>query len=98
MLGRFTPGLRFSIFFSAGMLHLRPSVFFAYDALAAMVSVPVLVYLAWRFGGQIDRVVSFARHTEHGILILVLGAAAFLVVRALWKRRRRLPRAETTPP
>jgi membrane protein DedA with SNARE-associated domain len=88
-LGRFTPGLRFSIFFSAGMLHLRPSVFFIYDSLAAAISVPILVYLAWFFGGQIDRVVSLARHTEHGILVAVSIVAAVLLIRAYRRRRRR---------
>jgi membrane protein DedA with SNARE-associated domain len=89
-LGRFTPGLRFSIFFSAGTLHLRPSVFFIYDTLAAAISVPVLVYLAWFFGGQIDRVVSFARRTEHGILLALSVVAAVFLFRAY--RRRRLRR------
>ncbi|MES1204321.1 MAG: DedA family protein [Pseudomonadota bacterium] len=88
-LGRFAPGLRFSIFFSAGMLHLRPSVFFIYDSLAAAISVPVLVYLAWFFGGQIDRVVSFARHTEHGILVAGLIVAGVLAFRTYRRRRRR---------
>src|SRR5688572_6544535 len=49
-IGRFLPGLRFSIFFSAGTLRLRPTVFFVYDSLAAILSVPFLVYLAWIFG------------------------------------------------
>jgi membrane protein DedA with SNARE-associated domain len=92
--GRFAPGLRFSIFFSAGTLHLRPSVFFIYDTLAAAVSVPFLVYLAWYFGAQIDLVVSYARHTEHGILVLVavlIGVFAFKSYRR--RRRRRLARA-----
>ena len=44
-IARFLPGLRFSIFLSAGTLRVRPSVFFTYDALAALVSVPTLVYL-----------------------------------------------------
>ena len=88
VIARFTPGLRFSIFFSAGTLHLRPSVFFIYDTLAAAVSVPTLVYLAWLFGGQIDRVVSYARHTEHGILIAVVVGAAFFLFKA-WRRHRR---------
>ena len=92
-LGRFTPGLRFSIFFSAGMLHLRPSVFFIYDSLAATISVPVLVYLAWFFGGQIDRVVSFARQTEHGILLALVVVAAVFVIRAYRRHRRRLAAA-----
>jgi membrane protein DedA with SNARE-associated domain len=89
-LGRFMPGLRFSIFFCGGTLHLRPSVFFIYDALAAAISVPVLVYLAWFFGGQIDRVVFYARHTEHGILIAVGVALAVVGIRAYRRRRRRL--------
>lgn len=88
-VGRFAPGLRFSIFFSAGMLHLRPSVFFIWDSLAATISVPVLVYLAWFFGGQIDRVVTFARHTEHGILLAVSIAIGVVVFKAYRKRRRR---------
>jgi membrane protein DedA with SNARE-associated domain len=87
-LGRFTPGLRFSIFFSGGMLHLRPSVFIIYDSLAALISVPVLVYLAWFFGGQIDRVVKFARNTEHGILVLLVLGGGFLLIRAYRRRRR----------
>ena len=88
-LARFTPGLRFSIFFSAGMLHLRPSVFFIYDTLAAAISVPVLVYLAWFFGNQIDRVVSFARHTQHGLVAVGVLVAAVLIFRAYRKRVRR---------
>ena len=88
-LGRFMPGLRFSIFFSGGTLHLRPSVFFIYDSLAAAISVPVLVYLAWFFGDKIDRVVSYARHTEHGILIIVVVGGGVLLIRRLVQRRRR---------
>jgi membrane protein DedA with SNARE-associated domain len=89
-LGRFTPGLRFSIFFSGGMLHLRPSVFFLYDFMAAVISVPVLIYLAWRFGGQIDRVVSFARHTEHGIMLLLIILGGVLLIRGYRRHRRRV--------
>lgn len=88
-LGRFTPGLRFSIFFSAGMLHLRPSVFFIYDTLAAAISVPVLVYVAWFFGGQIDRVVMMARHTEHGIMVALSIVGLVVLVRAYRARQRR---------
>jgi len=99
-LGRFTPGLRFSIFFSGGMLHLRPSVFIIYDSMAAAISVPVLVYLAWFFGGQIAHVVSYARRTEHGILVLLVWGGGFLVLRAYRARRRKrlaLARAGGTP-
>ena len=88
LIGRFTPGFRFTIFFTAGTLHLRPSVFFIYDFSAAAFSVPVLVYSAWYFGGQIDRVVKYTRQTEHGILI-ALGIALIVVLVKTWRRRRR---------
>jgi membrane protein DedA with SNARE-associated domain len=90
LVGRFTPGLRFTIFFTAGTLHTRSSTFFIYDFAAAAFSVPVLVYSAWFFGGQIDWVVSIARRTEHGILLaLVLGGLIF-GLRAWRKHKKRL--------
>jgi membrane protein DedA with SNARE-associated domain len=88
LVGRFTPGLRFTIFFTAGTLHLRPSVFFIYDFAAAAISVPVLVYSAWYFGHQIDRVISYARRTEHGILVAIVLVAAVVGFKA-WKRHKR---------
>jgi membrane protein DedA with SNARE-associated domain len=86
-VARFLPGLRFSIFLSAGTLRLRPSVFFIYDSLAALVSVPALVYLAWIFGEHIDHVVSWARRSEYGILILVLLAVGWFAVKMMRQRR-----------
>jgi len=89
LVGRFTPGLRFTIFFTAGALHVRPAVFLIYDFAAAAISVPVLVYCAWFFGSQIDRVIVYARHTEHGIFIAILIAAAVITIKALKRRRAR---------
>src|SRR4029078_2186467 len=87
LVGRFTPGLRFTIFFTAGTLHVRPSVFFIYDFAAAAVSVPVLVYVAWFCGGQIDKVITYARRTEHGILVAIVIIAAVVVVKLLRRRK-----------
>jgi membrane protein DedA with SNARE-associated domain len=89
LVGRFTPGLRFTIFFTAGTLHVRPAVFLIYDFAAAAFSVPVLVYCAWFFGAQIDRVVVYARHTEHGILVAMVIAAGIITFKALKRRRAR---------
>jgi membrane protein DedA with SNARE-associated domain len=89
LVGRFTPGLRFTIFFTAGTLHLRPPVFLIYDFSAAAFTVPLLVYSAWFFGGQIDYVVRYARNTEHGIVVAVVIAAAIVGVRA-WRRHKRI--------
>jgi membrane protein DedA with SNARE-associated domain len=100
LIGRFTPGFRFTIFFTAGTLHLRPSVFLIYDFSAAAFSVPVLVYSAWYFGGQIDRVVKYARQTEHGILILIAIMLVVVGIKAYRRRKRRDLAAElaASPP
>ncbi len=95
-IARFLPGLRFSIFFSAGMLHVRAAVFFIYDTLAAAISVPALVYLAWYFGERIDKVLQHARRTEHGILILVVIVVAVLLIRS-WRRRRKARELQRGP-
>ena len=94
-IARFLPGLRFSIFLSAGTLRVRPSIFLVYDALAALVSVPALVYLAWIFGEHIDRVVSWVRRSEYGILIVVVAVVVWLAVKMLRKRRRETAREVT---
>lgn len=89
-VGRFLPGLRFSIFFSAGTLHVRPAVFLVYNSLAALLSVPFLVYLAWIFGEHIDRVVRWARRSEYGILVVALLAGGFILFKlARYRRQRR---------
>jgi membrane protein DedA with SNARE-associated domain len=83
--------LRFSIFLSAGMLRVRPAVFIVYDALAAVLSVPFLVYSAWYFGDQIDHVILWAKRSEYGILILVALVVLYAVVKLYRKRRAPAP-------
>ena len=97
-VARFMPGLRFTIFFSAGTLHLRPGTFIVYDSLAALISVPLLVYASWYFGDYIDSVIKYARRTEHGILVGVGVAAAIVAVR-LWRKAkaRRSPGPQEPP-
>src|SRR5689334_13937913 len=97
LVGRFTPGLRFTIFFTAGTLHTRPSTFFIYDFLAAAFSVPILVYAARIFGGQIDKVIKIARQAEHGILIAIVILAVVVVVRLMRRRKRLAARMAATP-
>jgi membrane protein DedA with SNARE-associated domain len=88
-LGRFMPGLRFVIFMSAGTLHVRFAVFFLYDALAAVLSVPALVYMAYAFGDKIDAVVAWSRRSEYGILAVAALVATAVVVRITRARRER---------
>jgi membrane protein DedA with SNARE-associated domain len=93
-IGRFLPGLRFSIFVSAGTLGVRPAVFLLFDTLAALLSVPLLVYMAWGFGEHIDHVIAWARRSEYGIL--ALAAVAVLIVAFKVLRGRKLRKVEQT--
>jgi membrane protein DedA with SNARE-associated domain len=88
-VARFLPGLRFSIFLSAGMLHVRAYVFVVYDALAALLSVPLLVYSAWYFGDRIDHVILWAKRSEYGIVALIALVVLYLVIKLYRKRRAR---------
>ena len=88
-IARFLPGLRFSIFLSAGMLHVRPYVFIVYDSMAALLSVPFLVYSAWYFGDRIDQVIKWAKRSEYGILALIGVVILYFVIKVYRKRRAR---------
>ncbi len=79
--GRFMPGLRAPIFFTAGTLHLPYRIFAFYNGLAALISVPAIVYSIWYFGDHIDRVIGIIKNIEHGIIGVILLAVAIFVVK-----------------
>lgn len=86
---RFMPGLRTPIFFSAGTMHIPFRVFLFYDGLAALISVPAIVYTTFYFGNQIEKVVKIVRSVENGITITVIAVAAFFAIRWYIKHRKK---------
>jgi len=94
--GRFMPGLRTPIFFTAGSLHLPYRVFIFYDGMAALISVPVITYVVFLFGAQVDYVIGVIRSFEHGMLLLIVSVIAFTVGKFLWGRWRE-KRQATSP-
>jgi membrane protein DedA with SNARE-associated domain len=97
-VGRFLPGLRFTIYFSAGILKVPPAVFFIYDTLAALLSVPALVYAAYFFGRNIEQVLRWAHRSEYGILVIVAVVVGLIVFKTVRKRKaRRLAVAAPAP-
>ena len=86
-MARFMPGLRAPIFFSSGMLHVPFRVFFFYDGLAALLSVPAIVYTVFYFGDELEQVVSVIRNVQHGILLVIGAVILFFVVKWLIKRK-----------
>jgi membrane protein DedA with SNARE-associated domain len=88
---RFMPGFRAPIFFSAGTLHLPFKVFFFYDGLAALISVPAIVGLIYYFGDSLDWIVRIIQRAEYGIVIVIFSAL-FAVIGKWYITHRKLKR------
>ena len=88
-LARFMPGLRAPVYFSAGTLRLPFRIFFSYDLFAATISVPLLTYAMYRFGGQVDLVIKKAHEIQGGVAALILVGILFLTVKHQLAKKRR---------
>jgi membrane protein DedA with SNARE-associated domain len=93
-IGRFLPGLRAPIFFSAGSLKVSLVKFLLMDGLAALVSVPVFVWLGhwlWvKFADDFAQLEHALKRTHTFTLWGTLLIVVLLVTAVwLWKRRDR---------
>lgn len=89
---RFLPGMRTAVFITAGLTH-RVSVwrFLLFDGIAALVSVPVWVYLGYFGANNHDWLLKWLHRGQTGLWIafgvVVIGAAVYW-----WHRHRRQQR------
>ena len=87
---RFAPGLRSPVFLISGIMRIPFAVFFGMDGFAALISVPVWVYLAYFFGKQIERVAKIAHTANIGIFVgLGLLLAIYVGIKLYRKKRSR---------
>lgn len=77
---RFAPGLRAPIYLTSGVLGVPFSTFFLMDALAAVISVPLWVSLAYLLGDQIERLFQIADTAKTGIIIALFSLVAGFIV------------------
>ncbi|MDI9336225.1 MAG: DedA family protein [Gammaproteobacteria bacterium] len=85
-IARFLPGLRTPIYFSAGMSRsVSPWTWFFMDGLAALLSVPVWIYLGYYGAQNIDLLLTWVRRVEYILYATILVGA--LVVGWLWYRK-----------
>ncbi|MGN2242898.1 DedA family protein [Frateuria sp. GZRR33] len=87
-LARFLPGMRTAVYVTAGATHRVSFLrFFLLDGLAALISVPVWVYLGYFGANNREWLTTWIGRGQHGIWIV----AAVLVVAGpvLWWRHRR---------
>ncbi|WCL50941.1 DedA family protein [Leptospira sp. GIMC2001] len=70
--GRFMPGLRMPIYFSAGTSGRVGLIrFFVTDFLAAMISVPIWVYLGYFGANNFDELLGWVRQSQITLLITI---------------------------
>lgn len=94
--GRFIAGIRFVTFFTAGKFGVRRSVFFLFDFLAALLTIPISIWAGWRFGHKIEEGLAWAtRYHRIAIGTAIGGFILYLLIRKLsrhlsstWRRRR----------
>ncbi len=84
---RFLPGIRSSVFFITGMLKFPYWKLLVFDGVAALISVPAIVYSIYRFGDYLERVVRWIKKAETGILIAVLLIGIHFAVKAFLKKK-----------
>lgn len=84
---RFMPGVRSTIFFTTGLLHLPYRNLLIYDGAAAVISVPAIVYSVYYFGDLLEHVIQMIKKVEGGILAIIVAVILFFIVRHFYKKR-----------
>ncbi|MCB0349169.1 MAG: DedA family protein [Bdellovibrionales bacterium] len=87
-VARFLPGLRAPIYLTAGILKVRPSVFMLQDSLAALLSVPIWVFLGHKVGEDFDLAIKLAKEFQIVILVVVAVIVCLYFVRRYFKKKR----------
>lgn len=98
-VARFMPGLRSPIFMTAGITR-RVSFwrFLAMDGLAALVSVPLWVYLGYYGAHKRDWLMDQVKRGQHGVFIALGAALVGLALFLLFRRRAHARRAQADSP
>jgi membrane protein DedA with SNARE-associated domain len=87
-LGRFILGLRAVVFVIAGVERVKPRVFLFWDAMAALITVPVIFGLGYAFHSQIDVVRAHVESAQLGVAILLITLLLCLGIWT-WRKRRK---------
>jgi len=87
--GRFVAGIRGAVFLTAGTARFPLPRFILLDFLAALISVPVWIWLGWKFGENWEVVLETAKSAQGWVLGgLAVVAVALLIYFKWWRKRR----------
>ena len=82
-MARFAVGLRAVTFWSTGHFRVPFRTFLIYDGLAALVSVPVLVWLGMVTGGVVEKII----HYERYVAFAAAGVILAVIIWGFYRRR-----------
>ena len=80
-VSRFAAGLRAWIYIFAGSSKMAIGHFIMMDFLAALISVPLLVWLGHHFDYEIKQIASFIGHIKFWILLFVVMGVIIIIIR-----------------
>jgi membrane protein DedA with SNARE-associated domain len=91
---RFMPGLRMPLFMSAGIYRVKPWKFFLLDGTAALISVPVWLYVGYVFGKNLELLEEKMSEATYGIygflLVLIIVGLCFWFVKKKIKAKNKI--------
>lgn len=88
-MARFMPGLRAAIFLTAGISKKVSFLrFFLTDGLAAIISVPIWVYLGFYFASNFEELLSYV-HRGQMIILTLLGMGIFITIFFYFRRKKK---------
>jgi len=84
---RFLPGLRAPIYFLSGSMKTPFTVFVIVDAFAALISVPIWIYVGKLFGDNIAVLEKAIKKLQSGTLVIVLALIVLLIIAHFLKKK-----------
>ena len=92
-LSKFVVGFRYSVFFTSGALAIGYLRFIIFDGLASSISAPLLIYLAYSNGENLDRLILSVKRAEYIILILAILFIGYFIIRYYRSKKDRSKKA-----
>lgn len=79
-LARFMPGLRMPVYFTVGTFKRSFLSFFLIDALAAIISVPLWIYVGMVFGQNLPLLEEYIARMQYGLYIILTAIILVIVL------------------
>ena len=87
-IARFVSGFRIVAFATAGILKMRVCHFLTINTLAALISVPLFVFIGYLCGANINTVIRIFSRTDTLILASLSVAVCLFLAYCFWKKKR----------